>query len=51
VALAREIWWARPLAWSAGISGMMEILRSGYRRIAMQRSCAGVNCERVAEMK
>ncbi|MGC1484291.1 MAG: DCC1-like thiol-disulfide oxidoreductase family protein [Candidatus Acidiferrum sp.] len=44
VALAREIWWARPLAWVAGIPGMMEILRSAYRRIAIRRSCAAHAC-------
>jgi len=27
VALAREIWWARPLLWISKIPGMMEILR------------------------
>lgn len=44
VALAREIWWARPLAWLARIPGMMEILRSSYRRAALHRSCAAVKC-------
>ena len=29
VALAREIWWARPLLWTSKIPGMMEILRKG----------------------
>jgi hypothetical protein len=44
VALAREIWWGRPLLWISKIPGMMEILRSGYRRIAASRSCAAVSC-------
>src|SRR6266481_1935730 len=44
VALAREIWWARPLLWMAKIPGMTEILRKGYRWIAGKRSCAAVSC-------
>jgi len=40
VALAREIWWARPLVWLARIPGVMEWLRRGYRGIAARRSCA-----------
>jgi predicted DCC family thiol-disulfide oxidoreductase YuxK len=44
VALAREIWWARPLVWISRIPGMMEILRSGYRRVAASRSCAAEAC-------
>ncbi len=46
VALAREIWWGRPLVWVAKVPGVMALLRSGYRRIAMQRSCAAESCER-----
>jgi predicted DCC family thiol-disulfide oxidoreductase YuxK len=45
VALAREIWWGRPLVWVSKIPGMMEILRKGYRWIAASRSCAAVSCE------
>jgi predicted DCC family thiol-disulfide oxidoreductase YuxK len=44
VALAREIWWARPLVWISRIPGMMEILRKGYRWVAAQRSCAAEVC-------
>ena len=44
VALAREIWWARPLLWISKIPGMMEILRKGYRWVAASRSCAEVSC-------
>jgi predicted DCC family thiol-disulfide oxidoreductase YuxK len=44
VALAREIWWARPLVWVAGIPGVMNRLRLGYRAIAARRSCAGAYC-------
>jgi predicted DCC family thiol-disulfide oxidoreductase YuxK len=44
VALAREIWWARPLVWLAKIPGMMDFLRAGYRWIATRRSCAAEAC-------
>ncbi|MGB8475025.1 MAG: DCC1-like thiol-disulfide oxidoreductase family protein [Candidatus Acidiferrum sp.] len=44
VALAREIWWGRPLAWLARLPGMTEMLRSGYRRIATRRSCSAHAC-------
>src|SRR5260370_5770186 len=44
VALAREVWWWRPLAWSSKNSRMMEILRRGYRWGAASRSCAAGSC-------
>jgi predicted DCC family thiol-disulfide oxidoreductase YuxK len=44
VALAREIWWARPLVWISKLPGMMEALRSGYCWVAAQRSCAAEAC-------
>jgi len=44
VALAREIWWARPLVWISRIPGMTEILRKGYRWVAASRSCAAEAC-------
>jgi predicted DCC family thiol-disulfide oxidoreductase YuxK len=44
VALAREIWWWRPLAWLSEIPGMMRVLRRGYRWIALQRSCSSATC-------
>jgi predicted DCC family thiol-disulfide oxidoreductase YuxK len=47
VALAREIWWARPLNWLAKVPGIMNRLRAGYRWIAVRRSCAATRCERV----
>jgi predicted DCC family thiol-disulfide oxidoreductase YuxK len=43
VALAREIWWWRPLVWVAKVPGMMEVLRKGYRWVAAQRQCAAAN--------
>jgi predicted DCC family thiol-disulfide oxidoreductase YuxK len=44
VALARQIWWGRPLVWLSRIPGMMELFRKGYRRVAASRSCAAVSC-------
>jgi predicted DCC family thiol-disulfide oxidoreductase YuxK len=46
VALAREIWWARPLAWMARIPGVMPVLRALYHRIAVRRHCVAEQCER-----
>jgi predicted DCC family thiol-disulfide oxidoreductase YuxK len=44
VALAREIWWARPIAWAAKHRGIMRAIRTGYERIAERRNCASVQC-------
>ena len=41
VALAREIWWARPLVWFSNIPGAMHALRAAYREIARSRKCCG----------
>ena len=46
VALAHEIWWARPLVWASRVPGVMGWLRAGYQWIAAQRSCAAERCER-----
>ena len=40
IALARQIWWARPLAWPAKIPGCMNVLRAAYRKIAASRRCS-----------
>jgi predicted DCC family thiol-disulfide oxidoreductase YuxK len=48
VALARKIWWARPLVWLAWLPGMMALLRRGYARQAARRNCAAASCERAA---
>ena len=44
VALAREIWWGRPLLWVSRIPGMTEVLRKGYRWVAANRSCVAASC-------
>ena len=44
LAVAHEIWWARPLVWLGKFPGMVDVLRRGYRWVAAQRSCAAVAC-------
>jgi predicted DCC family thiol-disulfide oxidoreductase YuxK len=51
VALAREIWWARPLVWLARVPGLMDVLRRGYQKVAARRSCAAASCHRVASIR
>jgi predicted DCC family thiol-disulfide oxidoreductase YuxK len=45
VAVAREIWWGKPLVWLAGLPGMMRVLDAGYKRIAARRGCVAETCE------
>jgi predicted DCC family thiol-disulfide oxidoreductase YuxK len=40
VALAREIWWARPLLWFSNLPGGIRALDAGYRWVASHRKCA-----------
>src|SRR3984893_1820897 len=45
VALAREIWWARPLAWLSNLPGMIQLSRRDYRWMAAPRKCsAAISC-------
>jgi len=44
VALAREIWWMRPLVWLAKFPGGLPWMRRVYRRIAAKRHCAAASC-------
>ncbi len=46
VAIAKEIGWARPLAWFARIPGVMTVLRALYHWIAARRHCVAEGCER-----
>lgn len=39
LAIAREIWWARPLVWLSTLPGAMHLLDAGYRSIAARRGC------------
>lgn len=47
LAVAREIWWGRPLIWLSNLPGMMKLLHAGYRWVAARRSCAAssVGCQ------
>src|SRR5271157_2671156 len=40
LAIARELWWARPLVWLAVVPGAMPLLHAAYRSVAAHRSCA-----------
>jgi predicted DCC family thiol-disulfide oxidoreductase YuxK len=40
LAVARELWWARPLVWLAKVPGMMPLIRAGYGWVARRRRCA-----------
>jgi predicted DCC family thiol-disulfide oxidoreductase YuxK len=44
VAVAREIWWARPLVWLSDVPGALTLLRRGYRWIATRRHCSAAGC-------
>lgn len=44
VAMAREIWWARPLVWLSKVPGMMTLLDKAYEGVAARRSCVGSRC-------
>jgi predicted DCC family thiol-disulfide oxidoreductase YuxK len=44
MAVAREIWWARPLVWVSSLPGAMRILDLGYKWIAARRGCRGEIC-------
>jgi len=45
VALAHEIWWARPLVWFAKVPGGLGLLRRAYEWVAARRHCAATRCE------
>jgi predicted DCC family thiol-disulfide oxidoreductase YuxK len=44
LAVAQELWWARPLVWVAKLPAMMVFIEAAYRRIAQRRSCPAENC-------
>ena len=51
IAVAQEIWWARPLVWLSKIPGMMPLLDAAYRWIAAQRSCAAAGNPGTCQVK
>jgi len=44
VALANEIWWARPVVWLSKFPGGLDRLRDLYRWVAQRRKCAAAHC-------
>ena len=44
LAVAREIWWARPLHWISSLPGAALFLDSSYRWLAARRGCQSVVC-------
>jgi predicted DCC family thiol-disulfide oxidoreductase YuxK len=44
LAVARELWWARPLVWAARVPGAMPAMRAGYRWVAEHRRCQAHHC-------
>jgi predicted DCC family thiol-disulfide oxidoreductase YuxK len=44
LAVARELWWARPLVWISKVPGIMPALRSGYQWGAERRRCQAHRC-------
>jgi predicted DCC family thiol-disulfide oxidoreductase YuxK len=45
LAVAREIWWARPFVWLAALPAMAPVLHAGYKWIAGRRGCFAETCE------
>lgn len=45
LAVAREIWWARPLLCLAALPGATAALSNGYKWVAARRGCTGPMCE------
>jgi predicted DCC family thiol-disulfide oxidoreductase YuxK len=45
LAVAREIWWARPLIWLTALPGMINALDAGYRWVAARRGCSSELCQ------
>jgi predicted DCC family thiol-disulfide oxidoreductase YuxK len=41
LAVARRIWWARPVVWVSAIPGVKAALRAAYRFVARHRACMG----------
>lgn len=44
LAVARELWWTRPLVWMARIPGMLLALHAGYRWGAARWNCHADYC-------
>jgi predicted DCC family thiol-disulfide oxidoreductase YuxK len=44
LAVAREIWWAKPLIWLGTLPGAMRLFDAGYRWVAARRGCVQQAC-------
>jgi predicted DCC family thiol-disulfide oxidoreductase YuxK len=44
LALARELWWARPLAWAARVPGATRAIRAANNWTAQHRRCSSHLC-------
>lgn len=44
LAVARELWWARPMVWLARLPGARLALRVLYQRLAQRLRCPAENC-------
>ena len=44
LSIARQIWWARPVCWLAGVPGVTPALRKAYAWFARHRYCLGRTC-------
>ena len=44
IALARELWWARPFVAAASLPGMKVVIRRGYQMVAVRRKCSATQC-------
>jgi predicted DCC family thiol-disulfide oxidoreductase YuxK len=45
VALAHEVWWARPVVWLSKVPSVMNLLRRAYRWLAARRHCNAESCK------
>lgn len=44
LAVANELWWARPLIWVSRVPGVMPAMRAGYRWGALRWRCQAQRC-------
>jgi len=44
LAVAQELWWARPLVWLAKFPGVRAMIKTAYGRIAQRRRCPAEYC-------
>src|SRR5262245_6223295 len=49
LAVAREIWWMRPLIWLSALPGAGPLFDAGYKRIASRRKCGAAQCSLKAQ--